>query len=55
LKSMPDVDNPVAVSQEGEWPWELLDDCRRLFGDEVQPVLVRILFWIFRESCRSRG
>jgi len=40
LKPMEDADNPVAVSEEGEWPWELLDDCRRLFGTEVQPVLV---------------
>jgi len=40
LKPMPDVDNPVAVSADGDWPWELLDDCRRLFGAEVQPVLV---------------
>jgi len=39
LKPMPDADNPVAVSAEGGWPWELLDDCRRLFGAEVQPVL----------------
>jgi len=40
LKPMPDAENPVAVSQDGDWPWELLDDCRRLFGAEVQPVLV---------------
>ncbi len=40
LKPMPDAANPVAVSNEGAWPWELLDDCRRLFGAEVQPVLV---------------
>ncbi len=39
LKPMPDADNPVAVSADGDWPWELLDDCRRLFGAEVQPVL----------------
>jgi len=40
LKVMPDAANPVAVSEEGEWPWELLDDCRRMFGAEVQPVMV---------------
>lgn len=39
LKPMPDADNPVAVGEDGEWPWELLDDCRRMFGDEVQPIL----------------
>ncbi len=39
LKPVADADNPVAVSDEGDWPWELLDDCRRLFGAEVQPVL----------------
>ena len=39
LKPMPDAANPVAVSDEGEWPWQQLDDCRRLFGSEVQPVL----------------
>ncbi len=39
LKPTSDADNPVAVSAEGDWPWELLDDCRRLFGVEVQPVL----------------
>jgi len=40
LKAMPDAANPVAVSEEGKWPWELLDDCRRMFGAEVQPVMV---------------
>jgi len=40
LKPMEDADHPVAVSDQGDWPWELLDDCRRLFGAEVQPVLV---------------
>jgi len=39
LKPMTEMENPVAVSAEGEWPWQLLDDCRRLFGAEVQPVL----------------
>ncbi len=40
LKPMDGIDNPVAVAGDGNWPWELLDDCRRLFGVEVQPVLV---------------
>lgn len=40
LKPFEGADNPVAVPAQGEWPWELLDDCRRLFGSEVQPVLL---------------
>lgn len=40
LKVTEDAVNPVAVADDGVWPWELLDDCRRLFGGEVQPVLV---------------
>jgi len=44
LKPMDDMKNPVAVAQESAdtatWPWELLDDCRREFGGEVQPILV---------------
>jgi len=40
LKAMPDLAHPVAVSDDSDWPWELLDDCRRMFGGEVQPVLV---------------
>lgn len=39
LKPIEGQNNPVAVSADGAWPWELLDDCRRLFGAEVQPVL----------------
>ncbi|MDX8408994.1 MAG: type II secretion system ATPase GspE [Mariprofundales bacterium] len=31
--------NPVAVADDGDWPWELLDDCRRIFGAEVTPLL----------------
>ncbi|MDQ6991735.1 MAG: type II secretion system ATPase GspE [Mariprofundaceae bacterium] len=33
---------PIAVADDEEtpWPWALLDDCRRVFGCEVQPVLV---------------
>ncbi len=38
-----DMPNPVAVAEEAvdtaAWPWALLDDCRREFGAEVQPVL----------------
>jgi hypothetical protein len=40
LKPLDGIVNPVAVSDKGAWPWELLDDCRRIFGVEVQPVLV---------------
>ncbi|OIO74693.1 MAG: type II secretion system protein GspE [Zetaproteobacteria bacterium CG1_02_53_45] len=40
LKPLDGAANPVAVSDEGEWPWQLLDDCRRIFGSDVQPVLV---------------
>jgi len=44
LKPTADMDNPVAVAEEAvasnQWPWQLLDDCRRVFGHEVQAVLV---------------
>ena len=44
LKPTSDMRNPVAVAEESvntaSWPWELLDDCRREFGEEVEPVLV---------------
>ena len=39
LKASDEAVNPVAVADDGVWPWELLDDCRRRFGGEVQPVL----------------
>ncbi len=39
LKADGQSTHPVAVAEDGEWPWELLDDCRRIFGEEVQPVL----------------
>jgi len=38
LKAMDGLANPVAVAEDSPWPWELLDDCRRLFGSEIQPV-----------------
>ncbi|RMH51982.1 MAG: type II secretion system protein GspE [Zetaproteobacteria bacterium] len=31
--------NPVAVPDDGDWPWTLLDDCRLFLGGEVTPVL----------------
>ncbi len=32
---------PIAVSDDvAEWPWQLLDDCRRIFACEVQAVQV---------------
>lgn len=40
LRPMDGASNPIAVTNQGVWPWELLDDCRRVFGVEVQPVLV---------------
>lgn len=40
LRPFAGAENPVAVPAEGAWPWELLDDCRREFGAEVQPVLL---------------
>ena len=40
LKPTSESLNPVAVAEDGDWPWALLDDCRRLFGGEVEPVLV---------------
>jgi len=39
LKPADGAGNPVAVSDEGDWPWQLLDDCRRILGSDVQPVL----------------
>ncbi len=39
LKPTPEVANPVAVCDDGEWPWELLDDCRRIFAAEATPIL----------------
>ncbi|RMF03472.1 MAG: type II secretion system protein GspE, partial [Alphaproteobacteria bacterium] len=39
LRPSEDMPNPVAVAEEGDWPWELLDDCRRIFGAEVKPLL----------------
>jgi len=38
LKPMENAANPVAVVEDGPWPWELLDDCRRRFGVEVQAI-----------------
>jgi len=36
-----DMPCPIAVASDEEtWPWELLDDCRRIFECEVQAVLV---------------
>jgi len=44
LKPTDEWKNPVAVAEEASdtaaWPWELLDDCRREFGSEVEPILV---------------
>lgn len=40
LKHVDGVSEPVAVAAEGPLPWALLDDCRRMFGVEVEPVLV---------------
>ncbi|MDQ6968856.1 MAG: type II secretion system ATPase GspE [Mariprofundaceae bacterium] len=31
---------PIAIADGEPWPWELLDDCRRTFACEVQPVQV---------------
>ncbi|MBL4775885.1 MAG: Flp pilus assembly complex ATPase component TadA, partial [Mariprofundus sp.] len=39
LKPSPEAANPIAVADQDIWPWELLDDCRRIFGCEVDPVL----------------
>ncbi|MDQ6994668.1 MAG: ATPase, T2SS/T4P/T4SS family, partial [Mariprofundaceae bacterium] len=42
LLPLEDLPCPIAVADDEEtpWPWALLDDCRRVFGCEVQPVLV---------------
>jgi len=41
LLAFDDLPCPIAVPEATlEWPWELLDDCRRMFGCEVQPVQV---------------
>jgi len=35
------MDCPIAVIDDADhWPWEMLDDCRRMFACDVQPVLV---------------
>jgi len=34
------VENPVAVPEDGDWPWALLDDIRRELAAEVTPVLI---------------
>ncbi len=39
LKRDGDGPVPVAVAEDGPWPWELLDDCRRVFGADIEPVL----------------
>ncbi len=39
LKPLDGLPDPVAVPEEGGLPWVLLDECRRRFGCEVQPVL----------------
>jgi len=39
LKPTEEMTNPVAVAEDAPWPWALLDDCRRVLGGEVQPVL----------------
>jgi len=31
---------PLAVGENGPWPWALMDDFRRLFGREIAPILV---------------
>jgi len=40
LAPMDEEENPVAVSEDGNWPWALLDDIRRELNTEVTPVLV---------------
>lgn len=39
LKAIDGKANPVAVPDDGKLPWQLLDDCRRKFGCEVQPLM----------------
>ncbi|MDX8412146.1 MAG: type II secretion system ATPase GspE [Mariprofundaceae bacterium] len=39
LKPSPDTPNPVLAPEDGDWPYALLDDMRREFGDEVNAVL----------------
>jgi len=39
LAASDDMPNPVAVPDDGDWPWMLLDDMRRELGGEVTPVL----------------
>ncbi len=39
LRPEEDAPNPVAVPEDGAWPWALLDDCRLFLGGEVTPVL----------------
>ncbi|MDX8390470.1 MAG: type II secretion system ATPase GspE [Mariprofundaceae bacterium] len=40
LKSFDGIENPVAVIDDGDWPWTLLDDMRRRTGLDATPVLV---------------
>ncbi|RMH61008.1 MAG: type II secretion system protein GspE [Zetaproteobacteria bacterium] len=40
LRPQAGMPNPVAVAEDASWPWALLDDCRRVLGNEVQALLV---------------
>jgi len=41
LRPFDDFACPVAVAEDAvNYPWALLDDCRRIFGCEVQPIMV---------------
>ncbi len=39
LKPNDEMSNPVLVPSDGNWPYSLLDDMRRVFGAETQPIL----------------
>jgi len=39
LKADEHAAHPVAIADGEPWPWELLDDCRRVLGGEIEPVL----------------
>jgi len=39
LRAFDEFDCPVAIADSEVWPWELIDDCRRIYNCDVQVVL----------------
>jgi len=40
LRAYNGFDCPVAIASEDAWPWQMIDDCRRVYGCDVQVILV---------------